>query len=313
MELINAHTCEIHPGEQYKYYCKTCDTPTCKDCTLRQHRQHDYRTVGEVSEGFTQRLVQKLAELRQRHEKLACDIPHFEISLRRFETTKENVHAEINQCFDKLVETLETQRQKLIVKANELTKLKSESTRTKIDELRLTQACLASNIHDVETRFDNLKSEEVIFMEKRISEDLKNMQFENEYKEFSAPNDLEFFVQSSVEDFEKLTSDSFLVGNGEVKAEYCTASIEPTRLRKEEQACVTVTCKSWKNIDIKCGGQVVIAEYSGNATVREAGNIDRQDGTHDIIFVPTSPGKLTIRFYINGKEAPNCRFDKTVR
>lgn len=313
MELINTHTCEIHQGEQYRYYCKTCDTPTCKDCTLQQHREHDYSPVGEVSDVFTQRLVQKLGELRERHEKLAYDIPHFEISLRRFESTKEKVHAEINQRFDQLVETLETQRQKLIAKANELTKVKSESTRAKIDELRLTQACLASNIHDVETRYNNLKSEEVIFMEKRISKDLKNMQFENEYKEFSAPNDLEFFVPSSIEDFEKSMSDSHLVGNGKVKAKYCTASIEPTKLRKEEQACVTVTCKDWKTTDLKFGGQVVRADYSGNATVREAGNIDQQDGTHDIIFVPTSSGRLIIRFYINGKEATNCRLDKTVR
>ena len=313
MEQMRTHACEIHQGEEYKYYCKTCETPTCKDCTLQQHRKHDYSPVGEVADVFTQRLVQKLGELRDRHGKLAHDIPRFEKLVRSFDTRKEKVHAEINQHFDKLVETLETQRHKLIAKASELTRLKSEHTEMKIDDLRLTQTCLASNIHDIETRFDNLKSEEIIFVEKRISEDLKNMQFDNEYTDFSEHSDLEFFIPIPIEDFEKSISKSYLVGNGKVKAEYCTTSVKPTTLRKDEQACVTVTCRFWKNMPVNSGGQAVRAEYSGNASVREAGNIDRQDGSHDIIFVPTSTGKLVIRFFINGKEATNCRLHKTVR
>ena len=315
IELATIHDClcDKHEGEEYKYYCQTCETPTCKDCTIQDHREHEYCAIKDVVEDFRKSLAEKLGKLRERKAHLGDDISNFEKLEESFKTTNEQVQVEINQHFDKLVKTVESQRQKLIAKANEITESKLQTTGMKIDDLRLKQTFVESNIYDVETRFDDLKDEEVLMKEKRISEEPENMQFGNEYEQRSVHNDMKVFVLKSAEDFEKSLIQSCLVANSNVCPENCTSSLEPPKLKKDEQAVITVTCKDKTNRDIKHGGQAVKAEFSGNATVREVSHIDHKDGTHDIIVVPKTQGVVGVKIYINGQEAPKCMFETTVR
>ncbi len=313
MELVTVHNCDKHEGEQYKYYCQSCKTPTCKDCTLQEHRQHKYCPIKDVAEDFKKSLVKKLGTLREQKGHLGDDTLNFEKLENSLKMTNEQVHKEINQRFDMLVKTVESQREKLIARADQITASKLQITGMKIDELRLKQACLESNIHDIATHFDHLKDEGVLIMEKRVSEDFENMQFGNEYEQRSVDNDMKFSVLSSVEDFETYLKEFYLVANDKVCPENCTSSLEPSKFKKGEQAVVTVTCKDETNCDIRHGGQVVKVKFSRNAKVREASNIDHNDGTHDITFVPTSQGELIVKFYINGQEAPKCKLETTVR
>ena len=42
--------CSKHKHEAVRFYCKTCDIPICKDCTMLEHsRGHEYDYINEVS------------------------------------------------------------------------------------------------------------------------------------------------------------------------------------------------------------------------------------------------------------------------
>lgn len=60
-------TCPKHHGEVLRFFCKQCDVPICKECTLQEHsRGHDYDYLSEMS-GRAMIHVHMLAEqARQR-------------------------------------------------------------------------------------------------------------------------------------------------------------------------------------------------------------------------------------------------------
>ena len=45
-------TCSMHSDELLRYYCKTCDQATCKECISFQHQKHDNEYLIDASNKF---------------------------------------------------------------------------------------------------------------------------------------------------------------------------------------------------------------------------------------------------------------------
>ena len=45
-------TCSMHSDELLRFYCKTCDQATCKECISFQHQKHDNEYLIDASNKF---------------------------------------------------------------------------------------------------------------------------------------------------------------------------------------------------------------------------------------------------------------------
>ncbi|XP_072014857.1 E3 ubiquitin-protein ligase TRIM45-like [Amphiura filiformis] len=52
-KVMKEECCQKHKGQVLRWYCKTCGTPICRDCTVMEHRhpEHDYVTIESATEG----------------------------------------------------------------------------------------------------------------------------------------------------------------------------------------------------------------------------------------------------------------------
>lgn len=41
-------TCKQHKQEQLKFFCEKCETLTCRDCQLMDHKDHKYQFLDQV-------------------------------------------------------------------------------------------------------------------------------------------------------------------------------------------------------------------------------------------------------------------------
>ena len=57
-------SCVKHPSEDIKLYCKTCQQLICRDCTLVEHRSHDYHFTNQERQCFEEAL-EKVVTLSQ--------------------------------------------------------------------------------------------------------------------------------------------------------------------------------------------------------------------------------------------------------
>ncbi len=44
-------SCSKHPDEKLKYWCKngSCQTITCRDCLLFEHKDHEYASIDVIA------------------------------------------------------------------------------------------------------------------------------------------------------------------------------------------------------------------------------------------------------------------------
>jgi hypothetical protein len=303
--------CGVHEGEQLKYYCRNCKTPACKHCTLQDHQKHKCCPIEVIANEIKKSFVRKLAILRQRKAELSHDISNFEGIKNDITENHERVHGEIIQRFDSLAKIMESQKQYLLERADQLTNHKLAIVEKKLDNHRQTQESVDKNIDDIEMIYKCMEYEKVLYSEKCVSANIESIPFQND--QLPVDDDMEFLVSSSNEDFKTSLAKSHLVANGNIGLEYCTTALEPMNLKTGEKALITVRCKDSEDNEIKHGGQIIKAEFSGDATVADIVEINRNDGTHVIEFVPTGQGQLMVKFCINGQEASNCMLKTTVK
>ena len=111
------HYCTIHKQEALKLYCVTCMRLICRDCTLVEHRQHDYKFV----ENARKQVEDELGSLKSDATKKLTVFNH---NLKEIKKVEEAVvghtqvlKADINYFFDKLVQSIEAKCKGLLEKA----------------------------------------------------------------------------------------------------------------------------------------------------------------------------------------------------
>ena len=63
-------SCHKHRHELLRFFCRTCDAPICKDCTLGEHKGHEYDYLSEC----TAREIALLAQLAEQAKVKANDL-----------------------------------------------------------------------------------------------------------------------------------------------------------------------------------------------------------------------------------------------
>ena len=117
LQPCQIHYCKVHKAESLKLYCGTCSKLICRDCTLVEHRQHDYTFVEDARKqvdaemsSLQSDVKQKLATFRQNlHE------------IRKVEGSATGhaqvLKTDINAFFDKLVCSIEARRKVVLEQA----------------------------------------------------------------------------------------------------------------------------------------------------------------------------------------------------
>ncbi|XP_066265159.1 E3 ubiquitin-protein ligase TRIM45-like [Branchiostoma lanceolatum] len=58
--------CPKHDDEKMKFYCETCKHPICRDCTVLQHKNHQYGYLGDTVCNIRAEIKNKLEAARQK-------------------------------------------------------------------------------------------------------------------------------------------------------------------------------------------------------------------------------------------------------
>ena len=62
--------CLLHPLKELELYCGTCMELICHNCTVKQHKDHQYDIVDEVFEENKDKLIASLKPIEKRISKI---------------------------------------------------------------------------------------------------------------------------------------------------------------------------------------------------------------------------------------------------
>lgn len=69
-------TCSMHGDELLRYYCKTCEQATCKECISFQHQKHDNEYLIEASNKFVSTSWMIIDDGRMKNQKFKSKTNH---------------------------------------------------------------------------------------------------------------------------------------------------------------------------------------------------------------------------------------------
>ena len=105
--------CEKHRREELKLFCQTCNQLICRDCALREHRDHKYEFVQDIYPAEKEKITKVVDELRAKMIAL-------ETSLDTIKSQKDSAKIKFNELslkvdavINRQIESLEKKRQSL--------------------------------------------------------------------------------------------------------------------------------------------------------------------------------------------------------
>ncbi len=310
--------CPKHKEEVIKLFCKTCQTTTCRDCTIIDHRQHEYGFVEEVATEEKQHIQENLDEVKQRKGRVVQGI----VNLKKFgeclEAKKNSTISEINQHFDDLgkavAESIESRKNEMVEKATSLTDSKQKQIRAQLEVLEVALASCESSIEFTEQAFRNGNDVQILSMEKYILQSLEQLKAVKDETEPSVTEDMKFIIPSSVQETNRKNLNEYDIDVAVPSPENCTASFKqadkmfiPGKLYS-----ITLICLDTNNQRLRCGGQDIKPSFTG-MYVCDVSVTDNKDSSYIIHFCPRQGGMLKFEVSINGVPAPNCSLTKQVK
>lgn len=305
--------CKKHKEELIKLYCKTCQSTICRDCTIVEHRTHDYGFIEDVADLQKEMLMQNVNEVKRRQVTLQRGI----VCLKLFDQSlvQENavVVAQVTSHFEELQRICLLKKNELLSKAISTTNQKRKQLQAQIEALELAFASCKSSIEFTEKALKNGNDVQVLSMQKYILQSLQDLKKIKDVTQPCVTRDLTFTIPWPVEDTEQNFLKNFSVQESVADPNQCQAEFtdQCKYLKRDNKTSVKIICFDKHKNKVKHGGQVVKASISGtefdDATIQ-----DHADGTYTVTFTPRSGGTLEFKATIDGYSAPGCSLTKDV-
>ena len=173
--------CRDHEDSELTWYCYGCVKLICRDCIVRDHKDHDCEYVRHAAPKCRDMLKGRLGPCRQVQQTVANAAEKIDKEKREVESQEEVVAAEIAACFDQIVDIVKDRKQKMIQAAKDMATEKIED----LDSQQKSFGCIASDVQEVidfvEKNVDCATDTELMSLQKQMTDRVEEMQNKYEY------------------------------------------------------------------------------------------------------------------------------------
>ncbi|KAJ4451088.1 hypothetical protein ANN_02526 [Periplaneta americana] len=109
-------SCMRHKTEPLKYFCRTCNGPICKECTLIEHPSglHDYEHLSEIGPKQLELMTQTMQESKGKATDIRNTLKNLEHTSSRLQVQYHKAQNEINDTFQFYRSMIEERKQELL-------------------------------------------------------------------------------------------------------------------------------------------------------------------------------------------------------
>ena len=135
--------CLVHQ-ELLKVYCFDCDLLICRDCTVKDHKDHNYEFTAVAAPKTKEDLMKELEPLREVVSSLSLAMEEVRTTKQEIEVQGDFVTNTIHGSFNKLFQILERRKQEMLQEAGGL-------VREKVDKLTVQEKNLSLAVAEVQS------------------------------------------------------------------------------------------------------------------------------------------------------------------
>lgn len=117
--------CPIHKQEPLKLFCETCDTLTCRDCQLLEHKEHRYQFLEEAFQNQKGIIETSMAKLQEKKNYVHYSVSQVQSRLKELSETHKKVEHEIKIAVFTLINEINKKGKSLLQQLESVTKERS--------------------------------------------------------------------------------------------------------------------------------------------------------------------------------------------
>ena len=302
-----AHSkCQVH-GELLKIYCFDCNKLICRDCTVKDHKDHDIEFNNVAADNKKKELMESLKPLREVEDSLSRALEEVSHTEREVEAQGDSVANTIETSFEELHTILETRKQQLLEEAGRRVRAKMEKLKGQEENLSIASAVVRSVIDYTEQCVRLCSDDEVMSMHTEISQRIKE-----EVEEHDKPGNRLEPVEEADMGVEVRCADALQLLCKKAKitspADYLVVNNIPSmaEVNKKIKMEVVNTIKK-PDLNLQCQ----IKSLPTGSVSRP--KIEVNDaGRYDISYTPSVRGRHELSISAYGQPVPGSPFTMTV-
>ena len=287
--------CKDH-DEQKKIYCFDCNRLICRDCTMIDHKEHNYDFVKKAAPKTKEKLTENLAPLKEMQVSLHDATQIVKSTKSDIKVQGASVANTIEQSFNELHQIIEQRKRELLEKAASVTRGKLDRLSVQEKGFEMASGTIQSLVDFVEQNIENATEEELMSIHmqvlNRIGEETRKHQCSSaELKPVEKAN-MVVDVRCAKE-LKKICQE---------KTNLLECSVDGAGMKDAEigkSAYVQVSCKSTKPILIESKLTCVV-----DGTVTKAKVQQKQNNVYEIEYVPKVRGRHKLEVTANGLPVP---------
>ena len=302
--------CKVH-SKSLKIFCFDCNKLICRDCTVKDHRDHNIEFNNVAADNKKKALMESLKPLREVEDSLSQALEEVCNTEREVEAQGDSMANTIETSFEEFHTILETRKQQLQVEAKKKVREKMKNLKGQEKNLSIASAEVRSVIDYTEQCVRLCSDDEVMSMHTEISHQIKD-EVEEHGK---AGSRLEPVEEADLgvdvgcgEALQQLCQKARIIQSADyivVDNIPCTAEVNK-EIKMEIVNTLTKSTKLKLNLDcqIKCHptGEVTKLKI-------EVKNPDRYD---ILSYTPSVRGRYELSIYAYGQPVPGSPFTLTV-
>uniref|UniRef100_A0A665V901 RING-type E3 ubiquitin transferase n=1 Tax=Echeneis naucrates TaxID=173247 RepID=A0A665V901_ECHNA len=294
--------CPNHEGKVMEFYCESCETAMCLDCTEGEHREHVTVPLRDVVEQHKAALKTQLDAIHSRLPQLTAAIELVSEISRQLNDRKIEAIAEITSTFEELEKALHQRKSALITDLESICSAKQKVLQAQLSSLLQGKEHIQSSCSFTEQALSHGSATEVLLVQKQMSERVTALARHDfpERPHQNAHLDCQVETEGLRRSIQNL---GFLLTTAAV-AHTSVATGEGLRHAATGQHhTVTVTTKDKDGELVRTGNAVLKAEITSVDGSRAADTeiTDNKNGTYEVGYTLRSEGEYSFALLLYGQ------------
>uniref|UniRef100_A0A7N9AV90 RING-type E3 ubiquitin transferase n=1 Tax=Mastacembelus armatus TaxID=205130 RepID=A0A7N9AV90_9TELE len=286
-------SCPNHEGKVMEFYCESCETAMCLECTEGEHREHVTVPLRDVLEQHKSALKNQLDTVRNRLPQLTAAIELVNEISKQLTERKNEAVTEISNTFDELEKALHQRKTALVTEVENICSTKQKVLQTQLTSLLQGKENIQSSCNFTEQALSHGSATEVLLVQKQMGERVSALArhsfpehpHENGHLECQVETD---GLRRSIQNL------GVLITTGAVGHTSVATGEGLRHALVGQHTTVTVTTKDKDGELVKTGNAALRAEIvSVDGMHTEAEVVDNKNGTYEVGYTIRSEGEYT--------------------
>ncbi|XP_061636871.1 tripartite motif-containing protein 3-like isoform X1 [Phyllopteryx taeniolatus] len=285
-------SCPNHEGKVMEFYCESCETAMCLECTEGEHREHVTVPLRDVLEQHKSALKNQLDAVRNRLPQLTAAIELVSEISKQLTERKNGAVTEIDATFDELEKALRQRKSALVAEVDNICGAKQKVLQAQLTSLLQGKENIESSCDFTEQALSHGSATEVLLVQKQMGERVSALArytfpeypHENGHLECQVETD---GLRRSIQNL------GVLITTGAVGHTSVATGEGLRHALVGQHTTVTVTTKDKDGELVKTGNAALRARIvSAEGAVAEAEVADNKNGTYEVGYTARAEGEF---------------------